>query len=97
MSNTPSNTHSWVTFAAILGGFAIFALIVTIAYLPQRPAGVRQGALTPKERTTRLMELRGKEQKQASSYGWVDQQKGVIQLPVDRAMELTIQERQAKK
>ncbi len=97
MSNTPNNTHPWVTFAAILGGFAIFALIVTIAYLPQRPAGVQQGALTPRERTVRLMELRGKEQKQATSYGWVDQQKGVVQLPIERAMELTIQEHQAKK
>lgn len=97
MSNTPNNTHSWVTFAAILGGFAIFALIVTIAYLPQRPAPVQQGTLTPRERIDRLKELRGKEQRQAASYGWIDQQKGVVQLPIERAMELTIQEHHTKK
>lgn len=97
MSNTPSNTHSWLTFAAVLGGLAIFALIVTIAYLPQRPAPIQQGALTPKERATRLIEMRSKEQKQSTSYGWIDQQKGAVQLPIDRAVELTIQEYQAKK
>jgi hypothetical protein len=97
MSNTPSNTHSWVTFSAVLGGFAIFALIVTIAYLPQRPAPVQQGALTPKERMIRLMEMRGKEQRQLGSYAWIDQQKGTVQLPIERAMELTIQERRPKK
>lgn len=97
MSNTPSNSHSWVTFASILGGFAIFAFIVTIAYLPQRPAPVQQGALTPRERLIRLMEMRSKEQKQSTSYAWIDQQKGLVQLPIERAMELTIQEHRPKK
>lgn len=97
MSNTPTKTHSWVTLAAIIGGLALFALIVVIAYLPQRSVGVQQGALTPAERLTRLNEMRAKEQKQSGSYGWIDQQKGTIQLPIDRAVELTIQERNAKK
>ena len=97
MSNTPTKSQPWVTVAAILGAFAIFGLIILFAYLPQRPAPVQQGALTPKEREARLMELRSKEQKQATSYAWIDQQKGSVQLPIARAIELTIQERSAKK
>ena len=97
MSNTPTKTYSWVTFAAIIGGLALFGLIVLIAYLPQRSGTVQQGALTPAERKTRLEEMRAKELKQSGSYGWIDQQKGEVQLPIDRAVELTIQELRAKK
>lgn len=97
MSNTPSKGLSWVTYAAVLGGLALFGLIILLAYLPQRPAPIQQGALTPEERINRLTELRAKEQKQATSYAWIDQQKGSVQLPLDRAVELTIQELNAKK
>jgi len=96
MSNTPNN-WSFGTIAAVIGGFALFALIVALAYLPQRPAPIEQGALTPAERYQRLTDMRAKEAKQIDSYGWVDQQKGVVQLPIDRAIELTIQELNAKK
>ena len=96
MSNTQNKT-SWGTIAAVLGGFALFALIVALAYLPQRPAPITQGALTPAERAQRLSDLHAKEAKQANSYAWLDQQKGVVQLPIDRAVELTIQEINAKK
>ena len=96
MTSTP-NKPSFGTIAAVIGGFALFALIVALAYLPQRPAPIPQGALTPAERYQRLSEMRAKEAKQINSYGWVDQQKGVVQLPIDRAMELTIQELNAQK
>ena len=96
MSNTQNKT-SWGTIAAVLGGFALFALIVALAYLPQRPAPITQGAVSPAERAQRLSDLRAKEAKQANSYAWLDQQKGVVQLPIDRAVELTIQEINAKK
>ena len=37
-------------------------------------------------------ELREKQAKQAATYGWVDQKAGVVQLPIDRAMELIVKE-----
>jgi hypothetical protein len=96
MSNT-QNKIPCGTWAAIFGGFALFALIVALAYLPQRPAALQQGALSPEERLQRLTDLHAKERKQATSYAWIDQQKGTVQLPIDRAVELTIQELSAKK
>jgi hypothetical protein len=97
MSNTPNKTNLWVTFAAVLGGFAIFALIITIAYLPQRPEALPEGARTPEQRVQLLQELRAKEQKVVTSYTWIDQNAGQIQLPLDRAVELTIQELNSQK
>ncbi|HEU5079628.1 MAG TPA: hypothetical protein VFT72_10450 [Opitutaceae bacterium] len=97
MSNTPNKPFPWGTLIAIVGGFALFALIIAFAYLPQRAPAIPQGALTPEERMERLTEMRAKEAKQANSYSWIDQQKGTVEIPIDRAMELTVQELNAKK
>jgi hypothetical protein len=43
-----------------------------------------------------LKELHEKETKQSSSYGWVDQKAGVVQLPIERAMELTARDLAAR-
>lgn len=43
-------------------------------------------------RTGRLAELRGKEQTAATTYAWVDKNAGVVRLPLDRAMELVVNE-----
>jgi hypothetical protein len=94
---TPSKSSLWITFAAAVGGFAIFALILFIAYLPQKPAPLGDGVRTPEERKAALAELRGKEHTAATTYGWVDQPTGVVRLPIERAVELTIQEINAAK
>ena len=31
------------------------------------------------------------QQKQVSTYGWVDQQSGVVRIPIDRAMDMSLQ------
>lgn len=52
--------------------------------------------LTPEGRAKALADLQQKEQAQAGSYGWVDQSKGVVRLPIDRAIELTVKEHARK-
>ncbi len=42
--------------------------------------------------TTELNELHAKEAEVLSSYKWVDKDKGRVQIPIDRAMELVAQE-----
>ena len=81
-----------VTLVAALGGFAIFGLILLVAYLPNKAAPVGDGVKTPEQRKTALAELHGKEQTAATTYAWIDQPNGVVRLPLDRAIELTIQE-----
>jgi hypothetical protein len=98
MSDHPASPKNfWVTLAAIVGGFAIFLLILFIAYLPQKPAPLPEGTKTPEQRTALLAEARAKDKSAATTYGWIDQQKGIVRLPTDRAVELTIQELNAKK
>jgi hypothetical protein len=93
--------------AAIFGCFALFLLLVYFAYLPHRapaPSTVAaEGApddlawkATHDTRRAVLLELQTKQQTQAKNYAWVDQPKGVVQLPLDRAMELTVQEINAR-
>lgn len=96
MSDAAPKSGFFVTAAAVLGGFLIFVLIITIAYLPSRPEAITQGTKTPKERADMLREMRAKEVA-ANSYGWVDQSKGIVRVPIERAMQLTIDEQNARK
>jgi hypothetical protein len=97
-SHTPAASNgSTLTLLAAIGGFAIFALIVFIAYLPKKPAPLADGARTPEQRTAALAELRAKEKAAATTYGWVDQANGVVRIPIDEAVKLTIKELGAQK
>lgn len=40
---------------------------------------------------TDLQAMRDAEEKVLTSYGWVDQQKGIVHMPIDVAMQLTLQ------
>lgn len=48
--------------------------------------------LTPEGRAKALADLQQKAQAQATSYGWVDQSKGIVRIPVDEAVKLTAKE-----
>lgn len=100
MSDTTSTAPakgSLFTVLAAIGGFAIFALIVFIAYLPKKPDPLPDGARTPEQRKAALAEMRAKEKSAATTYGWVDQAKGVVRIPIDEAVKLTIDDLNAKK
>lgn len=91
-SSSQSNGSFTATIVAAAGGLAIFLLILLVAYLPNKAEPAGDGVKTPAERKAALAELRGKEKTTATTYGWVDQPAGVVRLPLDRAVELTIQQ-----
>ncbi|MBW8780394.1 MAG: hypothetical protein JF599_00690 [Verrucomicrobia bacterium] len=93
----PSKSSLWFTFVAAIGGFAIFVVILLVAYLPRQAAPLIEGAKTPEQRKAALAELRAHEAKAAAGYAWIDQSKGVVQLPLDRAVELTLNDLAARK
>jgi hypothetical protein len=80
MSDAAASAESKGSFTATLlaavGGFSIFLIILVIAYLPNKAAPAGDGMKTPAERKAALAELRGKEQTAATTYGWVDKDKG---------------------
>lgn len=110
MSDTTAQSPrpvSLITTLFVLALFAAFALLVSRYYHPSATAPQNQAAenlpkdlewkATPASRKEVLTALHEKQAKQAASYGWVDQKAGVVQLPIERAMELTAERYGAKK
>lgn len=104
MSDASVSKSIWPTAAAVIGVFVIFLLIMTIARRPALPLDQipsapeeEQWKFSNQGRADRLAELKGKEQTQATTYKWLDQEAGVVQVPIERAMELTIAELSAQR
>ena len=92
----PVFTAAVVVLAAVCCGW-----LINRAYRPA-PAFDQRGTANPADfeesarwkytvegRAQALAEVRQREQAEAASYGWIDQSKGVVRLPLDRAIELT--------
>jgi hypothetical protein len=110
MSDAPSHAPrpvSPLAIVAALAGFSLFLVIVRLVYVrdlppaPQNQAAEKLTAdlawkATPVARRAYLDELREKQAKQAASYAWIDRGKGVVQIPIDRAMELIVRDDAAR-
>lgn len=108
VTSKPPAGAFWFSVIGIIGCFLLFALIVYMAYLPSRatagrvPAGMTQeerlvnNLLTPEERKERLARLRETASSELHSYGWVDQESGVVRIPIEEAVDLTIAELQSE-
>jgi hypothetical protein len=93
---------SLITIVAILALFAVVFVVVRRYYHPTTVSAFNAPAENlPKDlawkashetRRATLSDLREAQAKQGSSYAWVDQKAGVVQLPIERAMELTAQQ-----
>lgn len=84
-----------VSILGVLALFALFLVVVIYVYLPRQTGAFSDdGIRTEAQRRKALAELREKEAQQLASYAWIDQKAGVVQLPLDRAMELTLQKYQ---
>lgn len=90
---TSSRRAPLVSVLAIFVLFALFLGVLYYVYAP-RSTGVYtgDGVRTNEQRLQNLAELRAKEAKAATTYAWIDQPSGVVQLPLDRARELTLQQ-----
>ena len=74
----------------VLGTFLLVALLVLAMRHYTRPAPV--GANRVEERYKFLQDLRAADAKALTEYDWTDKEKGIVRLPVQRAMELTLRE-----
>lgn len=93
---TPVFTAVVVVLAAVLCGW-----LINRSYRPA-PAFDNRGTANPADfdeaqrwkyttegRAQALAELRQRELAESTTYGWVDQPKGIVRLPLDRAVQLT--------
>jgi hypothetical protein len=87
--STPERT-GLAYLIGILGTFLIIAALVWAMqhYTQPPPLGEDRVALRKKA----LAELRAAEASELDSYGWVDQGKGVVRLPIAEAMKLTLRD-----
>jgi len=98
----PAAGAFWFSVVGIIVCFLLFGIIMYVVYLPSRepatrvPAGLtveerqQNNLLSPEERKARLLALRAHEAEDLHAYRWLDQENGVVLLPVERAIELTI-------
>lgn len=93
MSNNPNSitkrTHPYLPGLWLAAGFLALA---SLAFL-LKPLGITPAVVTEKAAKVRLekiAKLREEQNKLASSYGWVDQPKGIAHIPITKAMELII-------
>jgi hypothetical protein len=104
---TPARPVSLFTIVFLMAVFAAFLLVIRWFYHPSATAAFNGTPENlPKDLEWRanadarrkvLREVREKEASEATTYGWVDKNAGVVRLPVDRAMELTAEKYGAKK
>jgi hypothetical protein len=90
--NTHSETKSsvGVYVVAILGVFLIMAALVGVMRHYSNPGAV--DTKRAEERRTALLEIQRASYDQFQNYGYVDAAKGQVRLPVERAMEVIVQE-----
>ena len=102
MSESPSNfafPHRTPVFTTVivLLCFAVFGVLALKYYAPRSHRVDKiEGVRTPADRAALLADHKQKEHDEAMSYGWVDQKAGLVRLPIDRAIELTVKEHAKK-
>ncbi len=91
MSSQPVGERTTLAYAiGILGSFLIVAALVWAMrhYTQPPPLGEDRIALRKKA----LAELRATETEELNSYGWLDQSKGIVRLPISEAMKLALRD-----
>src|ERR1044071_8984274 len=84
------------TWIGIVCLFVLFGLIV-LAVIGPSPRTSDYEETRAKKRMEKLKALHEETQKDLTTYAWVDKNKGVARIPIDRAMELTVAELAQKK
>ena len=84
------------TWVGIVLLFALFGVIV-LAIIGPAPRGSSYEETRAKKRVETLKTTRDEAAKALTTYGWIDKNKGVAHIPIDRAMELTVAELGQKK
>ncbi len=81
---------------SLLGLFRYFATRAAEIEPPVPPMGAMAQKLPPEPRleahpSLDMKEMRAAEDRKLHQYAWIDPDKGIVQIPVDRAMELILE------
>jgi len=84
--------HSRAPLSTWLGIVLLFALfgVIVLAIIGPSPRESDFEETRAKKRIENFKTLREEADKALTTYGWVDKNKGVARIPIERAMELTV-------
>lgn len=91
--------HSRAPLSTWLGVVLLFALfgVIVLAIIGPMPRGSDYEETRAKKRMENLKTAQEDAEKALNSYAWVDKNKGVVRIPISRAMELTATDLAQKK
>ncbi len=89
-NNQNKRGFAFVYFVAIMATFFIMAFLIWVTKEYTQPKSIT--ASRAKERAENLVTVKEAVAPLLNEYGWQDQEKGFVRVPIKRAMELTVQE-----
>jgi hypothetical protein len=97
MANTESIreiAHSRTPLSTWFGVVLLFVFfgVLVLAVIGPMPRGSDYEETRAKKRLEKLKTVHEEAEKALSTYAWIDKNKGVTQIPISRAMELTVAE-----
>jgi hypothetical protein len=88
VAHSRASLSTWVGIVLL---FALFGIIV-LAVIGPAPRGSTYEETRAKKRMENLKTVRDEAAKALTTYGWIDKNKGIARVPIERAMELTVAE-----
>jgi hypothetical protein len=86
VAQSRASLSTWVGIVLL---FALFGIIV-LAVIGPAPRGSTYEETRAKKRMETLKTVRDEAAKALTTYGWIDKNKGIAHIPIDRAMELAV-------
>jgi len=86
IARSPAPLSTWLGVVLL---FALFGVIV-LAIIGPSPRGSDYEETRAKKRMENLKTSREDADKALNTYAWIDKNKGLVRIPISRAMELTI-------
>ncbi len=96
-TTVPAPRSAWPMFAAGLVMLGLFWGINLLLRSSGAPSGSLEEEMRAEVRLKNLAELRAANEEQLTTYGWVDKAKGVVRIPIERAMALELDALNARK
>jgi hypothetical protein len=86
MDGTRISFGAWLGIVLLFLFFGVFVLVL----IGLSPRGNNYEAKRAEQRRETLKKVQDEANTELHSYAWVDKNKGVVRIPIDRAMELTV-------
>ncbi len=84
-----NNSSLGITLFASVAGILLFALIIWLTYLPTHSSQV--DAALKSQRELQLVETKAKATETLSNYAMISSTDGIVRIPIEQAMELTVE------